>query len=111
MSGTNLLGEFEQLVLLSILQQRQDGYAILIRGAIEEVTDRPISRGALYRTLDRLESKGLVTWELESPTRDRGGNPRKRFDVTPAGVEGLRRSHRVVSRLSAGLEGLLEPAQ
>ncbi len=111
MSSKNLLGEFEQLVLLAILQHRDDGYAILIRGAIEEVTDRPISRGALYRTLDRLESKGLVTWELESPTRDRGGNPRKRFDVTPAGVNGLRRSRSVVSRLSAGLEDLLEPAQ
>ena len=111
MSGKNLLGEFEQLVLLAILQHRDHGYAILIRGAIEEVTDRAISRGALYRTLDRLESKGLVTWELESPTRDRGGNPRKRFDVTPAGLDGLRRSRSVVSRLSAGLEDLLEPAQ
>ena len=57
MSGNNLLGEFEQLVLLAILQHRDDGYAILIRGAIEEVTDRAISRGALYRTLDRFESK------------------------------------------------------
>ncbi len=111
MTGTDLLGEFEQLVLLAILQHRDEGYAILIRGAIEEVTDRPISRGALYRTLDRLEGKGLVTWELESPTRDRGGNPRKRFGVTAAGLEGLRRSHQVVSRLSAGLGDLLEPAQ
>ncbi len=111
MADRAFLGEFEQLVLLAILQHRDDGYAILIRGAIEEVTDRPISLGALYRTLDRLESKGLVTWELESPTRDRGGNPRKRFDVTPAGVNGLRRSRSVVSRLSAGLEDLLEPAQ
>ena len=72
MTGTDLLGEFEQLVLLAILQHRDEGYAILVRGAIEEVTDRPISRGALYRTLDRLEGKGLVTWELESPTMDRG---------------------------------------
>ncbi len=110
MASTNLLGEFEQLVLLAILQHRDEGYAILIRRAIEKVTDRPISRGALYRTLDRLEGKGLVAWELEGPTRDRGGNPRKRFDVTPAGVDGLRRSRSVVSRLSAGLEDLLEPA-
>lgn len=108
MSGTDLLGEFEQLVLLATLRQRAAGYAILIRRAIEEVTERSVSRGALYRTLDRLDSKGMVAWELEEPTPERGGNPRKRFKVTPEGIAALRRSRDVVSRLSAGVEHLLE---
>jgi len=107
-SGTDLLGEFEQLVLLAILQHRDDGYAILIRRAIEKVTDRSVSRGALYRTLDRLGNKELVAWQLEEAKEDRGGNPRKRFRVTPEGVIALRRSRSVVSRLSAGLEDVLE---
>ena len=108
MSGTDLLGEFEQLVLLATLRQGADGYAILIRRAIEDVTERSVSRGALYRTLDRLDSKGMVAWELEEPTPERGGNPRKRFSVTPEGIAALRRSREVVSRLSAGVEHLLE---
>ena len=108
MSGTGLLGEFEQLVLLAILQQEREGYAIGIRGEIERVTERTVSRGALYRTLDRLDHKGLVEWELEEAGEHRGNNPRKRFTVTPPGLEALRRSHSVVSRLSAGLEELLE---
>ena len=109
MSGTDLLGEFEHVVLLAILQHREDGYAILIRRAIEEVTERSVSRGALYRTLDRLVGKGLTAWELEDATAERGGNPRKRFSVTAEGLAALRRSRSVVSQLSAGIEDLLEP--
>ena len=71
MSGANLLGEFEHVVLLAMLRHREAGYAILIRRSIEEVTERPVSRGALYRTLDRLGTKGLVSWELEEPTAER----------------------------------------
>lgn len=107
-SGTGLLGEFEQLVLLAILQHERDGYAIGIRGEIERVTERKVSRGALYRTLDRLGNKGLVEWDLEEAGEQRGNNPRKRFSVTRLGLDALRRSHSVVSRLSTGLEKLLE---
>ncbi len=111
MSGTGLLGEFEQVVLLSILQHERDGYAIAIRGEIERVTERTVSRGALYRTLDRLGNKGLVAWELEEAGERRGNNPRKRFSVTRLGLDALRRSHSVVAQLSAGLEELLEPSR
>jgi len=107
-SGTDLLGEFEHLVLLAILQRGHDGYAIGIRHDIERVTERAVSRGALYRTLDRLGNKSLVAWELEDAGEKRGNNPRKRFSVTPSGLEALRRSHSVVSQLSAGLEHVLE---
>ena len=110
MAGTDLLGEFEQLVLLALLRHEGNGYAILVRRTLEEVTDRSVSRGALYRTLDRMERKGLVAFELEEPTEDRGGLPRKRFHVLPSGLEALRRSRSVVARLSAGLEDRLEQA-
>lgn len=108
MSGTGLLGDFEQLVLLAVLQCGDDGYAILIRREIEAATERPVSRGALYRTLDRLAAKGLIAFAFEEPSPDRGGNPRKRFSVTSAGVGALQRSRSVVSRLSRGLDDVLE---
>jgi DNA-binding PadR family transcriptional regulator len=108
MSGTGLLGDFEQLVLLALLRHRDDGYAVLIRQEIEAATDRPVSRGALYRTLDRLAEKGLVRFDLETPTPERGGNARKRFAVTADGIEALRRARSVVGKLSAGLEDVLE---
>ena len=108
MSGTDLLGEFEQLVLLAILQSREEAVALNVRAEIEAATARSVSRGALYRTLDRMTNKGLVESALEEGGAVRGHNPRKTFIVTPAGLAALRRSRSVVSKLSAGLEDMLE---
>lgn len=106
--STDLLGEFERLVLLAVLQSGDDAYALPVRRVIESATDRSVSRGALYRTLERMGQKGLVTHVFEDADDTRGGNPRKVFSVTPEGMAALRRSHRVVAQLSAGLEDVLE---
>ncbi len=106
--STDLLGEFERLVLLAVLQCGDDAYALPVRRVIESATDRSVSRGALYRTLDRMGDKGLVAFRFEQADETRGGNPRKVFSVTPEGTAALRRSHRVVAELSAGLEDVLE---
>ncbi len=103
----NLSGQFEQLVLLAILGGGESSYAILIRHRIEEATGRPVSRGALYRTLDRLEAKGFLCWELEQPREDRGGLPRRRFKVTEAGVKAVRSTRDALLYLSQGLDEIL----
>ena len=59
------LGEFEQLVLLALLKVQDEPYALRLREELTSLAGRPVSRGALYRTLDRLEQKGYVTWETE----------------------------------------------
>lgn len=97
------LGEFEQLVLLAILRLREEAGASDIRHEIQDRARRKVSRGALYATLDRLERKGYLDWETESATPDRGGIPRRRFAVTPHGVEALRLSQEAILRLSRGL--------
>ena len=101
------LGEFEQLVLLAILQLGADAHAARLREHIEAEAARRVTRGALYVTLDRLSAKDLLSWEVEDATPVQGGIPRRRFVVTSAGVEALRRSHAAMRALSRGLEGLL----
>lgn len=90
------LGEFEQLVLLALLDvSRADGDAPVraLRDRLEELAERSVSRGALYRTLDRLEEKGWVEWSLDDEdVPERGGHPRRHFAVTPDGVDVLRAS-------------------
>ena len=108
MSGrTPYLGEFEQLVLLAVLQLGEEAYAVPARRAIERATGRSVSRGALYTTLDRLERKGLLVSRWEEPTPERGGRQRRYHSVTPAGVRAVRAARDAVSRLSAGLESML----
>lgn len=104
------LGDFEQLVLLAILRLGDGAHAPAIRTAIEVAADRQVTRGALYATLDRLETKGLLRWKPEPGGRARGGIPRRRFELTAPGLAAVRRSWEAVSALARGLEGRLGSA-
>jgi DNA-binding PadR family transcriptional regulator len=98
------IGEFELLVLLAILRQAAAPYANRVREDLEQNADRVVTRGALYRTLDRLATKGLIEWELEpSGTPERGGHPMRRLSVTEVGLEAARSSHDVLMRFFDGL--------
>jgi DNA-binding PadR family transcriptional regulator len=101
------LGEFEQLVLLAVLRLRESAYGTAISAELEEKAGRRVSRGALYASLDRLESKGFLVWELAAPTPARGGHPARRFSVTDAGLAAIRNHRQALGRLSAGIEDLL----
>lgn len=108
--GGSYIGEFEQMVLLAMLQQGEKAYAIDVRKELERCAGRSVSRGALYRTFDRLEQKGYVEWDLEdsSPVPDRGGHPMRRFRVTEVGLDALRDSRSALLKLWHGLDTLLE---
>lgn len=101
---TQYLGEFEQLVLLAILQAGDDAYALAIIKQLDARANRRVDRGTLYKTLDRLEAKGLVNWTVEEATPDRGGHRRRLFTVTAAGIRVLRASREVLFNLWEGLE-------
>ncbi len=107
MPGSKSLGEFEHLVLLAVLQLKADARAIDIRAHILEQVGRSVSRGALYSSLERLEKKGFLSWEVEDTTPERGGIPRRRFFVTEPGLEAVRNSLRAISILSDGLGEVL----
>ena len=75
------LGEFEHIVLLAVLALDDGAYGVTIRREIEQQLDRPISPGALYTTLDRLEEKGLLSSETRSPDAE-SQNTKRCFEVT-----------------------------
>ncbi len=101
------VGEFEQIVLLAILQLEDRAYAVPIRRMIGERAGRRVARGALYTALERLEAKGLVTSRLGEPTPERGGRAKRFFTVTAAGVRVLRSSKDAMLRLWRGLDSVL----
>lgn len=101
------LGEFEQLVLLAVLQLEDDGFALSILRELDRRAGRRVSRGALYKTLERLETKGYLSWEVEEPTPGRGGHPRRRFRVTSHGVAALQNARDALFRFWRGLESVL----
>ena len=103
------IGEFELLVVLAILRQPDAPYANRVREDLETHAARKVTRGALYRTLDRLKAKGLIEWEMEpSSTPDRGGHPMRRLSVTRDGVDAARSSRAVLLTFFDGLESTLD---
>jgi DNA-binding PadR family transcriptional regulator len=110
-SHKGFLGEFEQTVLLAILQLGEHAYAPRIAHYLEASIDRSVSRGALYSCLNQLERKAYVRWRLDEPTAERGGHSRRFYQVTARGVRALRTSREGALILWQGLEGVLGPAR
>ena len=108
MGRNKYIGEFEQMVLLAVLQRGKSANGYEVRRALELEADRTVSKGAFYTTLDRLEEKGYLTWEVREPTEGRSSLPQRHFEVTRSGLEELRRSRRTLLKLWSGLEQVLD---
>ena len=107
MGRKGFIGEVEQVVLLAILQLKDVAYGPDISRKLEVDAGRPVSRGSLYSTLDRLERKGLLESRIEASSADREGHQKRRFTVTAAGVAALRASREMLLTLWDGLDEIL----
>ena len=107
LADVSALGEFEQVVLLSILRLGDEAYAVSIRDEIVRCTGRDVSRGSVYITLDRLETKGYLRSRLADPTPERGGRSKRYYALRPRAVEALRDSRRALVALWRGLGSVL----
>ncbi len=111
MSKGEFLGEFEQFVLLALVRLGDEAYGMAVRREIEARAERPVSIGAVYATLDRLEAKGLVRSRLGEATDERGGRAKKCFTMTAAGERALDSSQRALRRMLTGLPTRWNPAR
>jgi len=87
--GKNYLGEFEEVVLLTVAILHGEAYGIAIIEEIEERLDRKVSMGAMQTALRRLEAKGYLTSEFGEATKVRGGKRKRFFNVTNFGKKAL----------------------
>jgi PadR family transcriptional regulator, regulatory protein PadR len=99
-----ILGEFEALVLLSLLRLGNGAYGAAILRDIRERTRRDVSVGTLYMTLARLERKTMVVAYEGAPTRARGGRRRKHYLLGTPGEHALGRAYRAWRAMTEGLE-------
>ncbi|MEQ9306088.1 MAG: helix-turn-helix transcriptional regulator, partial [Marinoscillum sp.] len=88
MKGT-YLGEFQEIVLLTIIVLSENAYGVSIQDEIEMRTNRSISRGALHTALTRLEEKGFIKSEYGGATAERGGRRKRFYSVTTPGRSAL----------------------
>ena len=92
MGKSKYLGEFEIVVLATLVRLGEDAYGMTIRREIEGRSGRSVTIGSIYATLRRLEAKGYVSTVLGEPTPERGGRAKRYFRLEAAGAEALIRS-------------------
>ena len=106
------LAEFELYIMLAIAQLGDNAYGAAVRQEIEARTKRPVSIGALYATLARLEAKSLITVRTASPEPGRRGRARRYCRLTAQGTAATRHSAVMLTRMMSGLrllEGTRKP--
>jgi PadR family transcriptional regulator, regulatory protein PadR len=104
MPGRDYLGEFEHIVVLALLRLGDRAYGVTVRQEIESRTNREVSIGSVYATLERLETKGYVKSHRGDPTPERGGRSKRFFRVTPGGVAAVNRTQRALQSMTQGLD-------
>lgn len=91
MKGT-YLGEFEELILLTVASLGNEAYAVSIKEEADGFSGRKINISAVHSALYRLEDKGFLSSDFGGATQKRGGKKKRYFKVTNAGIEALKAS-------------------
>ncbi|HTQ96711.1 MAG TPA: PadR family transcriptional regulator [Candidatus Acidoferrum sp.] len=97
-----MLGEFEYLMITAAAALGDEAYGAAIREEIQNTTGRKCSIGALYTTIERLETKGLVKTWMGEATPQRGGRAKRMVQITPKGVQAAKDFYEAVVRVSRG---------
>jgi DNA-binding PadR family transcriptional regulator len=103
----SILGEFEMVVLLTLLRLGNGAWGASIRRDIQERIGRELPVSVVYVTLQRLEKKGMVRSYVGDPTAERGGRRRRHYLIDIPGEQALGRSYRTFRTLCEGMEGRL----
>ena len=98
MKGT-YLGEFEEIVLLTIGVLQQEAYGVAIKLEIENRTKRTPSIGALHSALSRLEDKGFIESFEGGATKLRGGRRKRFYNITAAGKRAIVKANELRNEL------------
>jgi DNA-binding PadR family transcriptional regulator len=97
-----MLGEFEYLLIAAATRLGDQAYGAAILQEVERSTGRACSIGALYTTLDRLESKGMIRTWMGQPTQERGGRSKRMVRVQAKGIEAATAFYDAMMKVSLG---------
>lgn len=98
MKGTNI-GEFEELVLLTVAALMDEAYSVAICDELVNNTGRAVKLGVVHAVLNRLEEKGLLKSQLGEATKTRGGKRKRFYHLTNTGKAALVRAKSVRDQL------------
>ncbi|WP_323758028.1 PadR family transcriptional regulator [Roseivirga sp.] len=77
------LGEFEELVLMTVVVLQAEAYGVEIKRELEDRLKEKLSVGSIQSALKRMEEKGFLTSEFGEATQKRGGKRKRIYSATP----------------------------
>lgn len=83
------IGEFEELILLTVGVLKEDAYGVNVMDQITTQTGRKVNISAVHSTLRRLEAKGYLKSKMSGATAERGGRRKRIFVLTRSGYNAL----------------------
>jgi len=98
------LGEFEELVLLTVIVLSQEAYGVEIKRELEDRLKERLSVGSIQSALKRMEEKGLLTSEFGEASNKRGGKRKRIYSATPHAQDVLSEIRDVRSGLWSSIE-------
>ncbi|WP_436517599.1 PadR family transcriptional regulator [Ekhidna sp. To15] len=98
MKGTNL-GEFEELVLLTVGILYDNAYSVAIQRELNKQTDRKVSISSVHAAVYRLEEKGLLNSRMGEMSSERGGKRKRLFTISQAGKVSLETANELRNRM------------
>jgi DNA-binding PadR family transcriptional regulator len=97
-----LLGAFEQAVLLTVWRLAEEAYGRAILRGVQSALNRQVAAGAVYATLDRLEQKNFIHSHVEEGTPVRAGRLRRYYRLTPPGIKAINESRAALEQMWRG---------
>ncbi len=97
----------EQIILLSIWRLKDNAYGVTLRENVIETSNRNINYGTLYKTLGKLEKRGLISTSKGEPTKKRGGRSKIYYTLTGEGINMLQKAKDLQVSLWRGIPDLL----
>lgn len=100
------LGEFEEIVLLTVMLLEGNAYGVTIMHQIIEQTERSVRLNQVHASLQRLEDKGMIKSKMSAPTPERGGRRKRLFTITYYGQKTLEDIQSIRSHLWGMISGI-----
>lgn len=93
------LGEFEELVLLTVIVLQEEAYGVKIKETLGAHLQERLSVGSVQSALKRMEEKGFLTSEFGDATSKRGGRRKRIYRATPYAQRVLEELRAIRARL------------
>ena len=106
MKGTHL-GEFEELVLLTVGILYDDSYGLALVDELEKQTGRTVLISSVHKALVRLEKKGYLKSRMGGATTERGGREKRLYTLTQSGVKVLNESRELRNSMWKSVPGII----